>query len=467
MESPPETYPILNRYRQLENELAELIPDFKFSDEIGLRLERMDHLLGLLDHPEEKFRSLHVGGTSGKGSTATMMAAILQTAGYRVGLHTSPHLQIVNERHRIDGRMVSTSTLAAAWSQVKEAIAKVKETNRFGSPSYFEAQVALSFLIFADAKVDFAVVEVGLGGRIDPTNIVPAEVAVLTTVGLDHTEVLGNTIEEIISDKAGIIKRGQRVISGVWQPTAQKIIAQRAQQKGARLWQIGREFRLAVRDHAHVDLYLPGQTLERVEIALKGEFQAQNAALAVAAVRQIDDVDVPEGAIREALRRATLPGRVEIVQEAPLVILDGAHNPDKIRASAGLIDSLRGDRQVITVLGVKKGKDAAAIVPPITRFSDRIILTTFLPKGLWTAYEPDQLIQLVHDSRPTLPVDIVPDPLQALEKAMSQASPTDIILITGSLYLIGDVRERWFPRGEMLTALEEQNNRAASLQKKR
>lgn len=445
---------ILNRYHRLEKELATLIPGFKYSDDIGLRLERMDHLLSCLDHPEQKFRSIHVGGTSGKGSTATMIAAILQQSGYQVGLHTSPHLQIVNERHRINGRMAPTSTLSKAWPKVKKAIAAVKETNRFGSPSYFEAQVALSFLLFAEARIDFAVVEVGLGGSIDPTNIIPAEIAVLTSVGLDHTEILGDTIEAIISDKAGIIKRGQKVISGCWQPTARQIIEQRCQQKGARLWQIGREFRVAPAGHAHADYYFPGRTLTRVELGLQGEFQAHNAALAIAAVLQIDAPNVTEETIRAALAAASLAGRIEVVQEQPLVILDGAHNPDKIRASASLIDAIRSGRQVITVLGVKKGKDAAEIVPDIAYLSDRLILTTFHPKGLWTAYEPSQLLELAHDARPNLPAEVVVDPLAALETALAYADPNDIVLVTGSLYLIGDVRERWFPRHEMLQALE-------------
>lgn len=455
MKSTTHTPAVVSRYLEFEKELAELIPGFKFSDEIGLRLERMRHLLKLLDHPEQKFRALHVGGTSGKGSTATMSASILHSAGLRVGLHTSPHLQIINERHRINGRMASTTRLTELWPRVKAAIDQVKHTNRFGSPSYFEAQVALSLLLFAEENVEVGVIEVGLGGSIDPTNVVPAEIAILTSVGLDHTEILGDTIEKIMADKAGIIKRGQHVISGVWQPTAQQIISRRCQQKGARLWQIGREFRVSLRDHEHADFYLPGLSLEGVKIALQGDFQAQNAALAIMALRQLNHPAITEMAIRQGLAGVDLAGRVEIMQANPLVILDGAHNPDKIRASASLIERLGGSRRrVITVLGLKKGKDAAAIVPPVTRLSDELILTTFIQKGLWTAYDPEQLVQLVADERQDLPVSVIPDPLAALDTALARAKDDDIVLVTGSLYLVGDVRERWFPRDTLLTQLE-------------
>ncbi len=450
---PPDNE-ITKLYARLEDELSELIAGFKFSSDIGLRLERMQHLLQLLGHPERKFRAVHIGGTSGKGSTATLVAAILQAAGFQVGVHTSPHLQIVNERHQVNGRLISTTALYAAWQTVKKAVEEVQQSNRFGSPSYFEVQVALSFLIFAEAGVDFGVIEVGLGGRIDPTNVIPAEVAILTAVGLDHTEILGDTIEKIIQDKAGIIKTGQKVISGCWQPAVQKIITQRCQQKSARLWQLGRDFRVQIHDHAHADFFFPGRAFKNVEIALQGEFQAHNAALAIAAVRQLEGVEIPENAIRDGLANAALPGRVEIMQQNPLVIIDGAHNPDKIRASASIINQLRTGRQVITVLGVKKGKDAAEIVPPLAQLSDQIILTTFQPKGLWTAFEPVQLGQLVVDARPDLPLYIVEEPLEALDFALSKARSDDIVLVTGSLYLVGDVRERWFPRDELLIELE-------------
>jgi dihydrofolate synthase/folylpolyglutamate synthase len=197
---------VLALYARLERDLAALIGPAHFSREIGLKLERITHLLSLLGNPQDQFASIHVGGTSGKGSTAAMISAMLTSAGLHTGLHLSPHLQILNERFQIDDRMAPTTLLARIWDEMKPAIDRVAMESPWGAPSYFEAQAALAFMLFARQKVDVAVVEVGLGGSLDATNVLRSRVAVITSIGLDHTEVLGDTVELIARDKAGIIK---------------------------------------------------------------------------------------------------------------------------------------------------------------------------------------------------------------------------------------------------------------------
>ncbi|MEM7799541.1 MAG: Mur ligase family protein, partial [Chloroflexota bacterium] len=232
----------LEQYQWLENRLHSLIGPVKFSSEINLRLERMTHLLSLIDNPHHAFRGIHVGGTSGKGSTSTMIATILEEAGYTVGLHTSPHLQILNERHRVNGKLVPTSLLCEAYAEMLPAVEEVKASSKFGAPSYFEAQVALSFYVFRKMGVEFGVIEVGLGGERDATNVLPAEIAVLTNVGLDHTEILGETVVEIAKDKVGIIKEGQTVVTGVHQPDVFRVVMRRCALVDAEMWMIGRDF---------------------------------------------------------------------------------------------------------------------------------------------------------------------------------------------------------------------------------
>lgn len=451
----------LTEYYWLEQEFAELMSQFKYSSEINLRLERMAHLLELLGNPHYQYRSIHVGGTSGKGSTATMIAAALTAAGYRVGLHTSPHLQVLNERHQINGRPISTTRLAALWRGIRPAVQEVAQTSEFGTPSYFEVQVALSFRLFAEEKVDVAVVEVGVGGMLDATNVLPADVAVVTNVGLDHTDILGDTVVKIGRDKSGIIKAGQIAISGCTQPPVKGVMTRRARQVGATLWQLGRDFQARVTAEGHGQFRLPNhQQYDQVHIGLPGDFQVQNGAVATAALHaftQVTRLPVPEAAVREGLRHAHIAGRVEIIQHEPLVILDGAHNADKMNAVTHLMkQTARPHSRVITLLGVKQGKATAEMLPMVAEISDEIITTQFIHKGLWKAVPPSQLAQEVRQLHPNLPLQVVDDPLAAVELALQHARPTDTILVTGSLYLVGDVRAHWEPVAQILHQLEGQ-----------
>jgi dihydrofolate synthase/folylpolyglutamate synthase len=446
---------ILQQYQQLEQALAQRSRAARFDPGVNLRLERITHLLQLLGNPHQQFPAIHIGGTSGKGTTAAMAAAILTAAGYRTGLYLSPALQILNECYQLNGRIVATSRLATLVAMMKPALEEVAATNPAGSPTPFEMQVALAFLLFQQEKVDVAVVEVGLGGARDATNVLPATVAVLTNVGLDHTAILGDTVAAIAQEKAGIIKPDQRVISGVAQPEARRIVADQCRAQGAQLWQVGTDITWQSAATGEFTLHLPTRTLTRLAPGMPGAAYIANAACAVAAVAALPGFTLSEQALRNGLATARLPGRLEIVQESPTVLLDGAHNPDKLRTALQVIDTSYADKRRILLLALKADKDAHALLPPLLERVDQMIVTAFRTKHLWEPLEPQVLADLAVTHAPQLNIRIVPDPLEAIRLALDIATPTDLVWVTGSLYLVGDVREHWYPAARLLAAAEQ------------
>jgi dihydrofolate synthase / folylpolyglutamate synthase len=444
---------VLNKYRILENDFAELIPKFHFSKDINMKLERIVHLMSILGDPHNSFKSIHVGGTSGKGSTSTLIASILTAHGYKTGLHLSPHLQIINERYQINGKMVATTKLAKILERVKPAIEEVAKNSLFGHPSYFEVQVALAFCLFEEERVDVAVIEVGLGGRLDATNILSSQVSVLTSVGLDHMEILGNTVEEIAEEKAGIIKNNQKVVSGFSQRSTKKIVQNHCEANNSFLWQMGDDFTFTVNDSL-LTVNLPGKTYAELQLKVLGDFQLSNATCAVAAVHLFLDGGVFDAAVREGLTTASIPGRMEILQTKPFVVLDGAHNPDKMISATSAINSLFKDNKRVVVLALKKGKTAEEILPYLIVNTKLIVLTTFNTKGLWEPYLPEQLEKIIKTIDPNMVCFTIHDPIDAIKYALSKASDDDLVWITGSLYLAGDVREYWYPSEELLITAE-------------
>lgn len=421
-------------YRQLEERLNGLIGPVKFSAPINLRLERITRLLALLDNPHTRYPIIHVGGTSGKGSTCAMIAAILTAAGYRTGLHTSPHLQILNERYQIDGRPAPTSQLWPLLEEMWPALEQVgREMPQFGRPSYFEAQVALGFMWLAQQGVDVAIIEVGLGGRLDATNVVPARVAVLTNVGLDHTAILGDTVEQIAADKAGIFKPGQIVVSGATQPSVRAIVAARCREVGAALRWVEPPF--------------------SAEPVLLGLFQQQNAAVAIAAARAFD-LRLSDAAVAQGLQRAWLPGRLEKMQERPIVILDGAHNPDKMAAAAQAMAALYPEQRRVVVLGLKSDKAVRDVLPLALPGAAALVATQFEVKGLWTPIPAAELAAQAQALFPDLPILIETDARQATRRAIALAGLDAVVWVTGSLYLVGDVREEWVSAESLIQSAE-------------
>lgn len=428
---------LVERYHEAVARLNALIdPEHQRSttlDEVRARAERrqarLRAFLAYLGNPHQQFAVVHVGGTSGKGSTAAAIAAMLTAAGYRTGLHLSPYLQVATEKIQLDGRLIApdvfadlvTETLAAAdaWSR------------RTGEQvSYGEAWMALLATYFAAEHVDFAVIEVGAGGRFDLTNVVQPVVSVITSVGLDHMDTLGPTIRDIAWHKAGIIKPGAPVVTPVRDPEALGPILDEARRTGSAVIRVP-------------------PTMAAVSPSMAGQFQMVNAATAVATVQALAQQGfvMTEAAIAEGLAMARLPGRLETVQHTPRVILDGAHNAQKAEALAKALPAVvSGTSRVILVLGVLESKDDLAILTPLLPLAGELVVTrprVYAKPGR----DPRTLAAAARRAGFAGPITVEDEPADAITAALarSAAIPGSTVLVTGSLYLVGNIRGRWYP----------------------
>ena len=418
-----------------------------------VRIPRMRYFLRLLGEPQRRYHILHVGGTSGKGSTAALLASILQAAGYKTGLHTSPYLQSPAEKLVVDGRAISPVSLADLVETCRPAIERMKASSPLGPPSYGEVWVALTLAYFAAVQVDCAVIEVAMGGRYDCTNPIEPLVAVITTVDFDHTIPLGETLAEIAWHKAGIIKKGIPVVTGASQPEVMEVLRAESERQGAVLFQVGKDTQYEVRrldlDGGWFDFTgLDGTRWENLHVSMLGAHQVANAATALTALQaaqRFGRLDVPEQAIRQGLEQARFPGRLEIVQRRPLVVLDGAHNPEKMRKLRQALETLFAYERLILVIGVIAAKDFANVVSLIAPLADRIIVTAPRVPGK-PPVDPAEIAGFLCETGfPQDKVACEPDPLQAIERALAVARRDDLVCVTGSLYLLGQVRERWYP----------------------
>lgn len=409
-------------------------------------LDRIRALLARLGDPHIGLPVLHIGGTAGKGSTATLAAAVLRAAGYRVGLHTKPHLARVNERIVVDGAAITDDALRAL-------IAEATPAARLVAPSWYELTTALALLHFRRVAVDIAVVEVGMGGTWDGTNVVEPRVAVLTNVGLDHTEILGDTVEQIAADKAGIIKSGCVAVSGVTQPAVRDLVAVRAAAVSAPLWLLGRDFTVRdpqpEADGTRFALDVCGTPHEGLCVGLLGAHQVTNAAVAVAATSALAmfGYSVPTAALRRGLAEARLPGRLEVVATAPTVVLDGAHNPDKLAALLAALREYYPDRRLVAVVAFTARHDYAAMLAQLAPAVSALVLTRFESRGdfgpgasLDPATLAATLAEVAPDAAATLAVTVEPDPIAAVRRARADAGAGGCVCVTGSLYLVGAVR---------------------------
>lgn len=443
----------MQQYTELTTKLESLIAGFKFSADLDLRLERIECLLSLLGNPQEAFSVIHVGGTSGKGSVAAFIARMLQHDGYCTGLFLSPYLQILNEVCQVDNVPAKTSELLALYDQIDPLFKHVAEQTAFGRPSYFEVKLALSLLLFQRRGVEVAVIEVGLGGTLDATNVLQTDVSVLVSVGLDHTEILGDTIEQIAADKAGIIKPNGVAVCGFTQNSVRHIVARRAAEQQAELRLIQRDFEYIYCDR-RLSLKTPDWCGHDLMLAVDAGHQAHNAACAVTAysefLRRLGRAP-SRAAIESALAAPPLPGRTEQVQDSPTVILDGAHNPDKLEA---FFKYLQGKGQdLVLVFALKQGREInRSIYPLIAALNPKHVVTTaFYPKGIWKAVGSEELrSELIAAGMPADAVSTEAEPLAALHKALAVAARDDVVAVTGSLFLVGDVRDYWYPREAML-----------------
>jgi dihydrofolate synthase/folylpolyglutamate synthase len=392
----------------------------------GMRpgLERIESLLEAAGHPEQRYTLVQIGGTNGKGSVAAMLAAMLRADGRRVGLYTSPHLVSFRERIRVNGAAIAEDAVVDGMEALGTLVARL-------DASMFEATTALALDHFVREGVDVAVLEVGLGGRYDATTVGRPAVTVLTSIDLDHQEVLGNTVGEIAEDKAHIVRSGVAV-SAQQVPEAAAPIVAHAAAAGVPLLMAGRDLTVTVRARSlegqRVDCAGPDFRLDDLSLRLLGAYQPGNALLAVTAAHALG---CREGAVREGIARAHWPGRFEVRRRpGGWLVLDGAHNPAGARALAESLAAYFRDTPMTLVLGVLRDKDGPGILEPLLGRAHRVVLTA---SGNPRAAQPDELRRLVP---PTLPVDVAPSVAEALVRAADPAVP--LVCVAGSLSLIGD-----------------------------
>lgn len=407
----------------------------------GIRpgLRTISSLMRRLDHPHLRFPSVHIAGTNGKGSTAAMIASILQTGGYRIGLYTSPHLIDFSERIRINGIPIPDE-------KVEELIERGRRRCEGLSPTFFEFTTAMALLCFADEKVDLAVVEVGMGGRCDATNILRPEVSVITNIDYDHRQYLGSTLAQIAREKAGIIKRGTPVVTGITRPSALRVVERISRERGSALYRLGREFSVSVSSPARFSYYGTTISLSGMRCPLPGIHQMSNAAYALATVELLHNRGF--GVKREALRRGLASvcweGRGEVISTRPLILLDGAHNPAAAQALASYLKELRAvtPGKLLLIIGILKDKEIPGIFKALVPLADEVVLTQADHER---AAPVSSLLGWV--KRYPVRVTIRTQVLDALIYARSVASPSDILCVTGSFYVVGEARAFLIGRG--------------------
>jgi len=415
-------------------------------------LENITVLMERLGRPDRTYPIVHIAGTNGKGSTAAFLESILRAAGFRTGLNTSPHLERINERIRINGEEVSDQIFAETFTRVQEVIEELLAAGRLQAhPTYFECVTALAFEVFARERVEFAVVEVGLGGRLDATNIVRPQVSVITRIDFDHENYLGHSLEEIAREKAGIVKAGVPVATAPQLPEVREVLRGKARELDATIVDTGEDFDLE-REIAEAGcaraLARARARGEAVRLApgLPGRFQLENALNAAATARllQARGYRITNQNIEQGIRSAEWPGRLERLQAGPDVYLDGAHNPGAARELAQFLEENFASRRVYLIFGAMRDKSVDEMTGILFPLASEVILTQ---PGTPRAVSANQLADLAghHAARYT----VIRDAEEALESALAKARSDDAVFVTGSLYLVGQLRQAWKGRGKV------------------
>lgn len=443
---------MITTYHQTQTYLNNKIPTGqteKFPGHLGL--ERMREFLRRLDNPQLKYETIHVVGTAGKGSTSYLTAKILQQAGLKVGLHTSPHLTTLRERFVVNGQMISEAAFVEVIAEL-EPVIEGMASYQYGKPSYFEVLVAACFVWFAKSGIDVAVIEAGLGGKFDGTNVLEATVCIVTNVGLDHTQILGNTKTKILQDKMQVIKQGNAVaITGVTQPKLLKLLRAHCAGSLVPLLVAGQDFKATdvVAEATHSQFsYQSGQMqLKDIIIKTPGLYQVTNASLAITACLEyakVHEVAVTDEVIKTALSQTAFAGRFEVVRENPLLVLDGAHNPDKIKALVAAWQAAYPGQQAVVVFGLKKNKNAGEMLKLLQPIVAAMVVTQFsqaTDMGLHLHYPAEEL-GIVAEEVLDVPVEVEVASEVALTQAEELGGEMGVgVLVTGSLYLVGEVKQ--------------------------
>lgn len=410
---------------------------------IDLKLDRVRRAVAALGHPERAAPTFHVAGTNGKGSTAAMIAAMLAAGGRRVGLYTSPHLVSFRERILVDGERIGEDAVVEYVARIRAALGPTMDL------TCFEVTTLVAWEAFRAAAVDAVVLEVGLGGRLDATNVVAPEVAVITNVGRDHEAWLGSTIPEIAREKAGIIKPGVPVVSGA-EGEAADVVAARAAELESPLDACGRDFGIAPDATGSLAYRSPAGRIGPLTLALAGAHQRWNAALAVRALERAPQLMPSAAAITTGLAAVRWPGRLQVVCRKPLVLLDGAHNAAGTEALAAEVRARAAGRRVRVLFGVMRDKGWQGMLRTLADVSSETVVTR---PGQARAADP----ALVASAVPG-PVRVVDDPADAYRAVVAASDPDDVVVVTGSLFLIGDV----LPLVDAAFAADTERERAAT-----
>ncbi len=434
----------ISSYEEAERYLLGTIDEF-VSPRTSYKLDRMRALLRELGDPYRAYPTIHVGGTSGKGSTSTMIAGALTSAGRRTGLHTKPHLHSMRERARIDGRSVSGERFASLLDAMMPAIEAT--ASQHGRPTFYETLLALAFLHFARERVDVAVIEVGLGGRLDGTNVLQPLVAAITSVGYDHTDVLGSTIEEIAWEKAGIAKPGVPLVLAAMPAAARTVIERYASEVGARVVHVADVVRI---EHDEEDdprtqavSIRSARGSYRVVLPVLGIFQRRNAATAVAVLELLTgDLRPGTEAIVAGFGGLAMPGRMEVVAGNPPVVFDIAHNAEKAESLAASLRERFAGRRVHYVVAIGETKDARGVVETLAALPSTFTFTSFSAAGR-RAIAPARLATIA-ESLGTWG-RAIGDPIDALTVARRGAQSDDVIVVTGSTFVVAALREWYAP----------------------
>lgn len=398
---------------------------------IKLGLSTIRNILKRLGNPQDGFRSVHVAGSNGKGSIASTLKGILSRSGYKVGLYTSPHLVRFNERILIDNRPISDKAVVSSYQRVRRAHKGSRQ------PTFFEFTTAMAFSEFKRNAVDWAIIETGMGGRLDATNVLSPALSIISNISLEHQMYLGNTIEQIAREKGGIIKPHTPAVTGARQNHAIAALGEIAAKHAAPLFRLGRDFKVRKNRNSGFTYFGMDHVLRNLETKLQGAYQKENAALALAACEILmrQNVRIPIEAISTALKEAVWPGRLEIVSRSPLVLLDGAHN----RAAAKKLAEYLKDRfdrgRVVLVAGILNDKPYAAMLKHLLPCCRQVIVTRpRINRGLAPETLADVARQTLTD------VTVTGDVESAVNLALQNASSQDVICIAGSLYVVGEAR---------------------------
>lgn len=412
-------------------------------------LENIQVLLERLGRPERAFPVVHIAGTNGKGSTAAFIERILREAGFRTGLNTSPHLERINERIRIAGEDISDDAFAAAFTRIHATIEELLADGKLRAhPTFFECVTALAFESFASAGVDFAVIEVGLGGRLDATNVVSPVVSVITRIDFDHENFLGHSLKEIAGEKAGILKQNVPAVIAAQLPEARDVLLGRARELSCPVRETVEAYRVEKEEMA--DGRVRAEVVEvasekrfHIEPRLAGRFQLQNAlnALAAAQILQHRNYRISDENIERGIVLAEWPGRLERLQQRPDIYLDGAHNPGAARELARFLQENFAGRRIYFLFGAMRDKAVDEVTGILFPFAHEVIFTE--PRNP-RAISAEQLAEIAGHYAERFA--IIRDPEQALDAVMARARQQDAVFITGSLYLVGELRRVWSER---------------------